>query len=238
MHAKQCQGVIFPVSGDTETGFNGGHNKPETGRDITMAQLKIYGTNQSRASRAIWLCHEIGLDFEQVPVGFSDGGTKKPEYVAINPNAKVPAIDDGGFRLWESMAINLYLAQKYGAGKLWPASLEDQAQATQWSFWAMTECEKPALAILFHVAILPEDKRDPKVIESSTEELQRPFEVLNDRLADRDYLLGGDFSIADLNVAAVLNWAKMARVDLSAYPKLKDWLDRCVKREAAIKARG
>jgi glutathione S-transferase len=203
-----------------------------------MAKLKIYGVPQSRASRALWLAHELGLDFENVPIHFADGGTKTADYLEINPNGRVPAIDDDGFRLWESMAINLYLAQKYGAGKLWPETLEDQARATQWTFWVMTECEKPVLAILFNVAVLPEEKRDPKVVEKSTEELQRPFKVLEQALADSDYLLGDAFTIADLNVAAVLAWAKMARFDFTAYPNIKDWLDRCLKREAAVKARG
>ncbi len=80
--------------------------------------LKIYGVARSRAFRTLWMAAELGLPYEHVKVDFADGGTRQPAYLAINPNGHVPAIDDDGFRLWESMAINLYLAKKYGSGSL------------------------------------------------------------------------------------------------------------------------
>ena len=79
--------------------------------------LKIYGTSMSRASRALWAAEELGLKFEHIPVGFADGGTRKPDYLKINPNGHVPAIDDDGTILCESMAINLYLVEKYEIGR-------------------------------------------------------------------------------------------------------------------------
>src|SRR4029077_14762078 len=85
--------------------------------------------------------YSLGLDYENVPVHFADGSAKTPEYLAVNPNGRIPAIDDNGFKLWESMAINLYLAKKHGSGLL-PKTMEDEAQAIQWSFWVMTEVEK------------------------------------------------------------------------------------------------
>ena len=123
--------------------------------------LKIYGVARSRAFRTLWMAGELGLPYEHVKVNFADGGTRRPEYLAINPNGHIPAIDDDGFRLWESMAINLYLAKKYGsgAGGLYPQSLEDEARVWQWSFWGMTEVERPALTVLFN-RVGPEDKRD------------------------------------------------------------------------------
>ena len=93
-----------------------------------MGNLKIYGVAGSRAYRVLWMANELGLDYEHVPVHFGDGSCKTPEYLAINPNARIPAIDDDGFKLWESMAINLYLAKKHDQG-LWPKSLEGEAQA-------------------------------------------------------------------------------------------------------------
>jgi glutathione S-transferase len=82
----------------------------------------------------------------------------------VNPNGRIPAIDDNGFKLWESMAINLYLARKHGSGLL-PKTMEDEAQAIQWSFWVMTEVEKPALAVLLHRFFLPEDQRDSRLAD-------------------------------------------------------------------------
>ena len=106
--------------------------------------LKIYGHPGSRAARPLWVCRELGLQFEHVPTHFADGGTKSAEFLAINPAGRIPAIDDDGFRLAESMAINIYLAKKHG-GELAPKSLEDEARMLQWSFWAMTEVEKSLL---------------------------------------------------------------------------------------------
>ena len=108
-----------------------------------MSDLKIYGVPLSRAYRALWMANELGLDYENVPIHFADGSAKTPDYLAVNPNGRIPAIDDNGFKLWESMAINLYLAKKHGSGLL-PKTMENEAHAIQWSFWAMTEVEKPA----------------------------------------------------------------------------------------------
>ena len=113
--------------------------------------LKIYGHPGSRAARPLWVCRELGLQYEHVPTHFADGGTKSAEFLAINPAGRIPAIDDDGFRLAESMAINIYLAKKHG-GELAPKSLEDEARMLQWSFWAMTEVEKPLLAVLHAAA--------------------------------------------------------------------------------------
>ncbi|MDP6352634.1 MAG: glutathione S-transferase family protein [Alphaproteobacteria bacterium] len=200
-----------------------------------MSKLKIYGIPASRAFRCLWMAHELGLDFELVPIDFATGAHREASYVAVNPNAKIPAIDDDGLVLWESMAINLYLAKKHGQG-LWPETLADEARAWQWSFWVMTEIEKPLLSALFHRFLHPKDKRDPAVAEASLAEIRAPLAVLDAALDGRDYLLGGAFSVADLNVAAVLSWARLARIDLSATPALDAWLGRCLDRPAAAAA--
>lgn len=195
-----------------------------------MSTLKIYGVAGSRAFRTIWMAKELGLAYEHVPVSFAGGATRTPEYLAVNPNGHIPAIDDGGLKLCESMAINLYLARKHG--KLWPKTIEDEGRAFQWSFWVMLEVEKPLLAVLFNTVVYPADKRDAAVAAKALDELQKPFKVLDQALARSPWLAGSDFTVADLNVAAVLTWVKLARVDLSAYPKLADWLGRCLGRPA------
>jgi glutathione S-transferase len=154
----------------------------------------------------------------------------------VNPNGRIPAIDDNGFKLWESMAINLYLARKHGSGLL-PKTMEDEAQAIQWSFWVMTEVEKPAPAVLLHRFFLPEDQRDSRLADEGEQQLQKPLEVLDQRLATTGYLVGPTFTVADLNVASVLSWARMGGVDLSGFPQVDQWLAGCLKRPAAVKAR-
>ena len=149
----------------------------------------------------------------------------------VNPNARVPAIDDRGFKLYESMAINLYLVKKYGAGKeIAPKTLEDEALATQWSFWVMTEVEKPLLTIMLHV--LGMQPADEATIVKCKKDLERPLKVIEEHLAEQPYLLGKSFTVADLNVASVMVWSMAGKLDLAAYLRLSDWLKRCLSRPA------
>ena len=200
-----------------------------------MAGLKVYGVAGSRAYRTLWMVNELGLEYEHIPIRFGDASTQSPDYLAVNPNGRIPAIDDDGFKLWESMAINLYLAKKHDNG-LWPKTLEGEAQALQWSFWAMTEVERPALTVLMNRVFLPEEKREPRLADEAERQLQGPLKVLEQALARSGYLVSSNFSVADLNVASVLAWARMARVDLSSFPRVKEWLSAALHRPAAIKA--
>lgn len=199
--------------------------------------LKIYGIPRSRAFRTLWMAKELGLEYENVAIDMGKGETRTPEFLAINPNGHIPAIDDDGFVLWESMAINLYLAKKHARGSLYPIRFEDEARAWQWSFWGMTEVERPVLTAMFHRALLPEDKRDPKLADQCERELGRPLMVLDQAVADRPYLLGEHFTVADLNLASILSWARPARIDFSHVPKAADWMKRCAERPAARAAR-
>ena len=175
-------------------------------------------------------------------VQFADGSTKTPEYLAINPNGRIPSIQDGDFTLYESMAINLYLARKH-PGPLTPATLEDEARAWQWSFWVMTEVEKPLVFVLLQRLQLPpgspEEKyfrqRVPKDAKKEAEalaELPKPFAVLEAELGKRKWLGGDRFTVTDLNVASVMSWTRLANVDLSATPRIAEWLGRCMSRPA------
>jgi glutathione S-transferase len=202
-----------------------------------MAQLKIYGVPRSRAFRTLWMAKELGLDYENVAVDFAGGETRKPAYLAINPNGHVPTIDDNGFILWESMAINLYLAKKYGLGTLYPTTLEGEARTWQWSLWGMTEIERNVLTAMFNRAIHPEEKRDATAADTAEQELQHPLRVLDGALTKTAYLLGDEFTVADLNVASILSWARPARIDFTPFPKAADWLSRCALRPAAKAAR-
>ncbi len=197
--------------------------------------MKLYGIAGSRALRSLWAAEEVGVEYEHVPTHFL-GDSKKPEYLAINPNGRVPALVDGDVTLFESMAINLYLARKYG-GALWPSSEADQARAIQWSIWGMTELEPSLMDILLKRVMLPEDQRDEAAAEAAEKELDRPMKVLDDTLDDRAHLLGGDFTITDLNVAAVLSMAKMVRYDTSGYANAHRWFEACTGRDSFARAR-
>ena len=198
--------------------------------------IKLYGVPMSRALRSLWALEEIGVEYESVPVNFI-GDSKKPDYLAINPNGRIPALVDGDLTLFESMAINLYLARKYDGG-LQPRALEDEARAVQWSFWSMTELEPHLLKMLLNRVMLPEDQRNASEAEAGVADLHAPLGVLDGALADRSYLLGDSFTIADLNVASVLSWAIFVGLDLTGYPRVKAWFDTCLGRPAVARARG
>jgi glutathione S-transferase len=199
--------------------------------------IKIYGVARSRAARVLWMAKELGLDYEHVKVDFATGETRQPAHLALNPNGHVPVIDDDGFILWESMAINLYLAKKYGAGGLYPSGLQDEARAWQWSLWGMTEVERPLLTALMNRAFYPENQRDAAAADAAEKALAQPLEVLEGVLGRASHLLGERFTVADLNVASILAWARPAQIDLSAVPKVAEWLKNCAERPAARAAR-
>ena len=194
-----------------------------------MSKLQIFGATRSRTLRTLWLADELGLDYDHRQKD-EDG----LDYLSVNPAGKVPSIDDDGLVLWESMAINMYLVKKHG-GELAPRDPVEEALTLQWTFWAMSEVENNALTALFNRALLPEGERDAAAADKADAALQKPLGILNDALADRQWLAADRFTVADLNVASVLSWVKMARVDLGAFPNLTDWLVRCAERPALVK---
>jgi glutathione S-transferase len=184
------------------------------------------------------MLHELALPFEHVPLDYRSDEVRSPAYLALNPNGRVPTLVDGDLVIWESMAINLYLARRYGqeAG-FWPDDVAGEGAALQWSFWVMGELEQPLLRVLMHGRVLPEAKRDPQRLAQSRGRLRPPLLVLDAALAGRDYLVDPRFTVADLNLASVLAWAGPARLDLAPYPAVAAWLGRCLDRPARRAAR-
>ncbi len=191
--------------------------------------LTIYGVHRSRASRNIWLAHELGIPFklepviqryrlkEPIPAGVVH--TRSPSFLKVNPNGHVPSIDDDGLILHESLAINLYLAKKHG-GPLAPKDVAEDGQMTMWALWAAIEVEPQALSVLQNGA--------PK---ESVEALRAPFSVLDDALAD-GHLVGGRFTVADINVAEVVRYAQGVAELFDAHPRVKAWIATCQARPA------
>jgi glutathione S-transferase len=196
-----------------------------------MNGLSIYGVARTRAFRALWVAEELGIPYRHVPIEIGDEGARAPEFASLNPNGRLPFIDDGGFGLFESLAITLYLAKKHSAGKLYPGTLEGEAKAWQWSFWSIAEVDRGVNIWSLHAVRLPPAERDAALREEALKVIAAPFKVLDAALAGKPYLLGGEFTVADLNVAAVISRA--VDLDLSAVPNLKAWLTRCLERPAA-----
>ena len=199
-----------------------------------MSKPKLYGISGSRALRAIWGMEEVRIDYEHVPVTYG-ADSKAGDYLSVNPNGRRPALIDGDLQLFESMAINLYLTKRYG-GALYPANAADEARAFQWSVWAISEIEPLQMQIVIQKLFTPEDRRNPKVIEGATKSLQRPLKVLDAALAGGGWLAGDAFTVADLNVAAVMHLMKMIDFTYAEHANVQRWADACYARPALARA--
>ena len=205
--------------------------------------LTIYGAFRSRASRNIWLCYEASIPFKLVPVVQSyrlkgappPAGaleTQSPEFLKINPHGHIPSIDDDGVILHESLAINLYLAKKNG-GLLGPANLGEDGEMTMWSMWAL--CERAGVPAHvadggFEAMTLSVAMNGPKA--ETLEALKGPFAQLDKALARTGWLVGGRFTVADINVAEIVRYAAGTKALFDANPNVKKWYDACVGRPA------
>ncbi len=199
-----------------------------------MARLKIYGVPISRSISNIWAALELGLEYENVPIGWDDNSIYGDDYRRINPNARVPALKDGYFVMWESLAINWYLVRKH-AGPLAPATLHEEARALQWTLWAATQLEKPAMQWAFHSFILEPHERRADVAARALEETRTLLKVMDGALGQAPYLLGDRFTVADLNVGCVLLRPRQ-QLDLSDFARLRAWDKAVFERPAARKA--
>ncbi len=200
-----------------------------------MNKPTLYGISSSRAFRSIWAAEEIGLDYDHVPTSFR-GDNQKPEFLAVNPNGRIPALVDGELQLFESMAINLYLTKNYGV-RLLPEGAAGEAKVLQWSVWGISEIEPLQMQIVVQQFFTPEDKRDAEVVSRATQALARPLGVLNTALGEGHYLLGEEFTIADLNVAGVMDLLMMLQFDFSQWEHVARWLKACQERPSYSSAK-
>jgi glutathione S-transferase len=200
--------------------------------------LTIYGPTRSRASRALWMLEECGVPYEhedlsQYPTMEEKAAATRKIYAL----GKVPFLKDGELLLAESMAINIYVARTYGK-HLWPKSEADQARALQWSFFAVTEIDPPLVQLLIERAFRREADRNAENEKKNAELIKRPLAYLEPSLGNRPYLLGQEFTVADLNVACIFSMAAGAKLDLAPYPAVNAWTERCLGRPARMKVAG
>lgn len=196
--------------------------------------LTIYGSPRSRTMRTLWAAAELGLDYTHIPLAFDDPALKARVFRSVNPAGAVPAIVDDGFALSESLAINLYLTKKYGGGgehPLYPQTIEGEANVWRWTLWAQSHLEpwvqRDALLADLRTAIAGHALRM----------IDRSLGVLDATLGQRQWLGAEHFTVADLNVAAVLSPSRAAHIDFTKRPHVRDWLTRCYSRPAALAVR-
>ena len=200
--------------------------------------LKLYGQYRSRAFRVAWLLKESSIPYEHVNVTINvEGATcKEPSYVALNPNARVPTIDDDGFVLWESAAINLYLAEKYRS-PLWPKDMPGKGRAYQWAFFIANDVEPHMITVMQHRLMFAPDKRNPALADAADEKLQPRLKVLDDFLSTHKYFDIDKWGLADFMVASVCYSFTVMKYDLSKFPHFQKWLMASIERPKAKEAR-
>ncbi len=196
--------------------------------------LRIYGSPKSRAVRVLWMAGELGLAYDHQDYLPRAPQTRTPEFRALNPNGRVPVIDDDGFVLAESMAINMYLAKKH-ASPLYPSDPKNEALMWQWSLWETDRLDRQIVDYARHTSALPAAERKPEIAAAAWKDVVPAFDVLETVLTKSRWLAGPEFSVGDLNVASALYRA--LTVDLAKWPRVQAWLKTCWERPAAKRAR-
>lgn len=194
--------------------------------------ITLYGSAHSRASRSLLVLEELALDYRHVPLAPWNEPADGETLARLNPNARVPVLDDDGRVLWESMAINLYLGDRYGAAPFWPPTPDERAHLYQWLLWSQTEIDVRAR----HRARFSDDVATQ---ERARAERLTVLARLDAALASRTWVLGDEYTLADASLATTLcePWEK-GRVDGELDPAdhglgaLADWLRRCTERPA------
>ena len=194
--------------------------------------MKLYEFAPTRSIRVRWTLQELDVPFETVTVDMLAGENRKAEFLKINPAGKLPALVDGDLVLTESVAIVLYLAEKYPAKKLMPADLRERAQAYRWLLFTTTELEQPLWRMARHSNIYPPDKRLPADIELARSDFLPMAQVLEDHMRGREFLVTDHVTVADFVLAYTLDWAKLVKL-LDRFPALDAYQERMYARPNA-----
>ena len=194
--------------------------------------MKLYEFGPTRSIRARWTLQELGVDFEPVTVNLPAGEHRRPEFLAINPAGKIPALVDGDLVLNESVAIVLYLADKYPDKHLMPTDLAARADAYRWLLFAATELEQPLWRITRHTRLYPESDRLPGDVTIARREFAEMAAVLDAHMRERDFVVGKHATVVDFVTAYTLDWAGEVNL-LDEFPKLRTYMQRMYARPRA-----
>jgi glutathione S-transferase len=193
--------------------------------------IKVYGSPRSSAGRTFWTLEEAGVPYENMPLNMKNKEHKSPEFLKINPNGKVPAMIDGDLILFESMAINFYLAETYKKDLLGKTPREN-GLIHQWSFWALSELQPPIIEVFIQKVFVPEPQRNQATIDKNMAALPGLFLILDNALTKTKYLSGTEFSLADINTASVAMLASAIGFDTKPYANINRWFGAISDRPA------
>jgi glutathione S-transferase len=194
--------------------------------------LRIWGrTNSVNVQKVLWCLAELGVPYERIDAGLAHGKNTEPWFLALNPNGRVPLLQDGGFSLWESNSIVRYLAAKHGLGSLCPASLETRAHAERWMDWQLSVLIRPVSIVFWNLIRTPASGPDLKAVASATDEANRAATLLDGHLAAHDFVAGPTFSMGDIPVGATLyRWLALDGVERPVLTHLRAWQSRLAAR--------
>ena len=194
--------------------------------------MKLYEFGPTRSIRVRWTLQELGVEFEPVTVNMLAGENRGPEFLAINPAGKLPALVDGDLVLTESVAIVLYLAEKYPEKRLIPADLKQRAEHYRWLLFTTTELEQPLWRIARHTNVYPEDMRLPADVTIARREFQDMAAILEKHMQGRQFLVGDRATVADFVAGYTLDWANLVGL-LERFPTLLAYMKRLYARPNA-----
>lgn len=194
--------------------------------------IKLYGFGPTRSIRVLWTLRELDVDFEFIPVNLAAGEHQHPDFLRLNPAGKVPVLVDGDFVLTESVAIVLYLAEKFAGRGLLPTDLQQRAQVNRWLLFTATELEQPLWRMARHTMLYPEDKRLPADVALARQDFESMAAVLEKHMKDRQFVVGNGVSVADFVAAYTLDWAGEVEL-LESFPALRAYMERMYERPNA-----
>jgi glutathione S-transferase len=194
--------------------------------------MKLFEFHPTRSIRVRWTLQELGIDFEAITVNLLAGDQKSPAFLKLNPAGKIPVLVDGDLVLTESVAIVMYLAQKYPDKGFVPTDLEQQAQFNRWLLFAATELEQPLWRIARHTNLYPEARRLPGDVVLASEEFKAMAGVLQEHLKGKQFVVGNAVTVADFLLAHTLDWANEVQM-LDGFPQLQTYMERMYSRPHA-----
>ena len=201
--------------------------------------LTFYWAPRSTAGITELVLEELGVRCERVSLDFSKGDTQKPDFLKINPNGKVPVLVHDGTVIWESAAITMYLGETFGVEKrLYPPPGPARGEAMKWITWTNVTLGDAVNRFARNTTDWnPPEERNAKAGETGKKDIADCLRIVDEALGGRSYLLG-DYSLADAHLHGVVGWLKMLKIDLTPFPHVQAWSQRCSGRPAYVKVTG
>ena len=202
-----------------------------------MTRITIWGRLSScNVQKALWALEEVGVDYARIDAGGDFGGLDTPEFLAMNPTGQIPVLRDGDVTVWESDAVVRYLAARYGGDALWSEDPAERTRVDQWMSWATMSLYPDWIDLFWKLVRTPPDRRDLAAIRGHAERTAARLTFLDHQLADRPYIAGDRFTIADIPAGMVLyRWFEM-ELDRPSLPNVEAWYQRLRLRPSYMKS--